>query len=151
MPLESASDGSVSQEIIEMDSNLHDSGQQDLTNMAVSDFKLDSINSAPSQKCLQSETTSVSLLESISDNSVSQEMNETDSILHNYDHVFMVKVVDNVSYSEMKIVAKVKGCTLSQGSYCVLENNLHNSDVIVSRALVTPDEFVPVHLLNSNR
>ena len=87
----------------------------------------------------------------MSDDSVPQEINETDSILHNSDHMFMVKVVDNVrvpSYNELEIVAKVEGCTLSQGSYCVLENNLQNSDVIVARAMVTPDEFVPVRLLN---
>ena len=30
----------------------------------------------------------------------------------------------------------------------MLENNVHNSDVIVARTLVTPDEFVPVHPLN---
>ena len=44
----------------------------------------------------------------MSDDSVPQEINETDSILRNSDHVFMVKVVNNVrvpSYSEMEIVA----------------------------------------------
>ena len=153
LQLESVSDGSVSQEIIETDSNPHDSGhqvlQQDLGDMAVSDFKSDSVTSALLQNRLQ--TTNLSQLESQSVDSVPQEINETGGSLHDSDHVFMVKVVDNVrvpSYSEMEIVATVKGCTLSQGSCYVLENNLHNSDVIVARALVIPDEFVPVRLLN---
>ena len=87
----------------------------------------------------------------MSGGSVPQEFIKTDSDPHDPDHVFLVKVADNVrvpSYSEMEIVAKVKGCTLPQGSCYVLENNLHNSEVIIARALVTPDEFVQVRLLN---
>ena len=41
---------------------------------------------------------------------VPQEIIKTDSDLHDPDHVFLVKVVDNVrvpSYSEMEVVAKV--------------------------------------------
>ena len=48
----------------------------------------------------------------------------------------------------MEIVAKVKGCSPLKGSCYVLENNLHSSDVIVARPLVTPNEFMPVCLLN---
>ena len=135
---------SVSSELKE-----HHVSQQDLSNMVLSDIKLDSVTSTLSQEGPQ--TTRLSQSEFMSGGSVPQEIIKTDSDLHEPDHVFLVKVVDNVrvpSYSEMEIMAKVKGCTLSQGSYYVLENNLHNSEVIVARALVTPDEFVPVRLLN---
>ena len=136
---------SVSSELKE-----HHVSQQDFSNMVVSDIKLDSVTSTLSQEGPQ--TTKLSQLETMSGGSVPQEIIKIDSDLQEPDRVFLVKVVDNVrvpSYSEMEIVAKViKGCTLSQGSCYVLENNLHNSEVIVARALVTPDEFVPVRLLN---
>ena len=66
--------------------------------------------------------------------------------------MLLATVVENVrvlSYSEMEILVKVKGCTPSNSSCYVLESNLHNSDIMVARALVTSNEFVPVCLLNS--
>ena len=56
--------------------------------------------------------------------------------------------MDNVrvpSYSEMKILAKVNGCTTNKSS---LEGNLKYSDLMVARALVIPCESAPVHSLN---
>ena len=66
-------------------------------------------------------------------------------------HVLSAQVVENVrvpSYSEMEILLEVKGCTPNNSSCYVLESNLQNSDIMVARALVTPNEFVPVRLLN---
>ena len=64
-------------------------------------------------------------------------------------HVLSAKVIENVrvpSYSEIEIL---KGCTPNESNCYMLESNLQNSDILIARALVTPNELVPVCLLRS--
>ena len=62
-----------------------------------------------------------------------------------------VKVTENIRvpyFSELEIVAQVKGCTNDTNSCYFLESNLQNSNILVVRAVVTMGKFVPVCLLS---